>query len=338
MNAVSNGTGLKYKEEFRRQRRIATNQSVIELFNHCHSRLFMLRPLNQFAAMRTKKGASARLFRIDRKPSPKKPSKKNPPVEPTAVCKETLSEDDLVTLARQGDIEAFGILAGLYEKKTYNLAYRMLGNVEDASDATQEALTKAFSSIVSFKGMSSFSTWLYRIAANICLDELRRRKRNKVVPLDSPLSLPDGEIPRELPSPCETPEQILARKELLGDIQKFILSLSPDHRLSIVLRDIRGLSYEEISQLTGSSLGTVKSRIHRARQALKNTVLNEELSSSMNVASVDRVLRTRYAGDSSGQDKNAYRAGLETGAKECLKDTGVKPDDKNSKTEGGEGS
>lgn len=217
-----------------------------------------------------------------------------------------LCETYLVERARRGDVEAFGALVQTHEKKIYNMAYRMLGNPDDAFDAAQEAFTKAFFSLESFKGTSSFSTWLYRIAVNICLDELRRRKRNKVLPLDAPLSLSEGEIPRELPSASDTPEQILSRKELLRDIQKSILSLSPEHRLAITLRDMQGLSYEEIANLTGASLGTVKSRIHRARHALKNTILSGELLPSATVS------RARKSPDTNSPKNEGEVSGLKT--------------------------
>ncbi|HHY38108.1 MAG TPA: sigma-70 family RNA polymerase sigma factor [Clostridia bacterium] len=219
-------------------------------------------------------------------------------------------EADLVARARRGDVDAFGALVRTHEKKIYNMAYRMLGNTEDAFDASQEAFTKAFFSLESFRGTSSFSTWLYRIAANICLDELRRRKRSKILPLDAPLSLSDGEILRELPSQAETPEQILTRKELLRDIERSILSLSPEHRLAITLRDIQGLSYEEIADLTGASLGTVKSRIHRARNALKNAILSgEHLPSEV----VSRARKSPGTGDSDFEVNDETDSGFERG-------------------------
>ena len=186
-------------------------------------------------------------------------------------------EDVLIRGARTGDRGAFERLVLLYEKKVYNLAFRMMGNHEDASDVAQEAFLRAFSRLREFRGDSSFSTWLYRIVANVCLDELRRKKRQRVSYLSEPASTEDGDMARQIASTDPGPEEFLERQEIKEAIQRAIESLPDDHRLIVILRDMNGLSYEEISAVLGCSLGTVKSRLNRARNALRQRLAGSEL-------------------------------------------------------------
>jgi len=145
----------------------------------------------------------------------------------------------------------------------YNLALRMLGNVQAAEDATQEALLSAWRGIGKFKG-GNFRTWLYRITANVCRDELRRLKRRPTISLeDLPLEPPD------LPS-TESPEDYTMRQELSQQIQSGLDQLPPELRIAVILRNIQGLSYEEIAQALNCPLGTVRSRISRGRTQLRD--------------------------------------------------------------------
>ncbi|MGE5485888.1 MAG: RNA polymerase sigma factor [Ignavibacteriales bacterium] len=186
-------------------------------------------------------------------------------------------EEVLVSRARSGNVDAFEQLVLSYEKKVYNLAFRMMGNPEDASDVAQEAFLRAFSSLSRFRGDSSFSTWIYRIVSNICLDELRKRGRQRVSSLDEPVEGEDGEMSRQVADPAPGPEDVLQQAEARDLIHRGIASLQDAQKVIVVLRDIQGLSYEEISAILGLSLGTVKSRLNRARTALKRTLEATEL-------------------------------------------------------------
>lgn len=190
----------------------------------------------------------------------------------------------LVKKSQSGDVESFELLISSYDKRAYNIAYRIMRNEEDAKDMAQEALFRVFRSIKDFKGQSAFSTWLYRIVTNICLDELRRRKNEKYVPIDSTIQTDSGELHMELCSDKETPERAFERDEQRELIKNAIDGLSEEYRSVIVLRDIQGFSYDEISVILDCSLGTVKSRINRAR-----TILRDRLKSSMELSCENRV-------------------------------------------------
>ncbi len=182
-------------------------------------------------------------------------------------------EDELVARSRNGDIDAFEELVSRYERKIYTIAYRLIGNYDDADDLTQEAFMRAFKSIKNFRGEASFQTWMCRIVTNVCRDEMRKRKRAVIESLDETINLGDGEVQKQIPSSDPGPSDLYEKKELQETIQKYINSLSPDFRLALVLRDIEGYSYEEIAEQLQCSLGTVKSRINRARNNLKNKLL-----------------------------------------------------------------
>jgi len=184
----------------------------------------------------------------------------------------------LIAKSQQGDVEAFGELVAIYEKQVYSVAYRFMGNPEDASDLAQEAFVRAFRAIKSFRGEASFKTWLYHIIANVCRDELRKRKRQPVVSLDAPIVTEDGFIAREQDDWSLAPERVYESIELQETLQKLLNQLTPEYRQVLVLREIQGFTYEEIAQILECSLGTVKSRINRARKALRDLLAaNQEL-------------------------------------------------------------
>lgn len=176
----------------------------------------------------------------------------------------------LVAKSKKGDIAAFEELISAYEKRAYNIAYRMMANEEDAKDMAQEAFIKIYKSIKNFREESSFSTWLYRIVTNVCLDEIRKRKRNNTLPLEINIESDKGAAHIEIGADKETPEDIFERIEKRQLILNAINSLNEDYKTVIVLRDIQGFGYEEIASMLSCSLGTVKSRINRARNALKD--------------------------------------------------------------------
>ncbi|WP_066504342.1 RNA polymerase sigma factor [Abyssisolibacter fermentans] len=183
------------------------------------------------------------------------------------------NEEKLIKKCQKGDIDAFETLISSYEKIAYNIALKMLKNREDAMDISQEAFIKVFKSIDKFNFKSSFSTWLYRIVVNTCIDHLKKKK--KVYSIDSTVETQNGEIHTEIPDTTNNPEQLMEKKLTKELVHRSINELSETHKVVIVLRDIQGFSYEEISQIIGCSQGTVKSRISRARSALKKIIIND---------------------------------------------------------------
>ncbi|KKM11949.1 RNA polymerase subunit sigma-24 [Clostridiales bacterium PH28_bin88] len=183
-----------------------------------------------------------------------------------------LPEEELVSRSKAGDTVAFENLIAQYERQVYTVAYRFMGNHEDASDLAQEALVRAFQSLKNFRGESSFKTWLYHIVANVCRDEMRRRRRQPVISLDEPVSTEDGEVWRQTPDWTHAPDRVFEEKERKEYLQNLINALVPEYRLVIVMREIQGFSYEEIAREMDCSLGTVKSRLNRARQALRDKI------------------------------------------------------------------
>jgi len=189
-----------------------------------------------------------------------------------------LAEDEKLLLekCRDGDIQAFELLISAYQKRAFNIAYRILENIDDANDATQEALIKVYRSIKDFKGDSSFSTWLFRIVTNVSLDQLRSKKRRQVYYIDKEIVVEDDTLTMEIADYSNVPEDVVDKKEAISQVHRAINLLSEEHKVMIVLRDIQGFSYEEISRLTDCSIGTVKSRINRARLSLKNILIRDK--------------------------------------------------------------
>ena len=166
-----------------------------------------------------------------------------------------------------GDANAFETLVLEYEKNVYNIALRMTGNSEDAADMTQEAFIKAYNSLQSFRGDSKFSVWLYRIVSNLCLDFLRRKKRRPAVSLSAENE--DGEeVELDIADESQSPETLLERKLTREAVRRGLDSLPMEQRQILLLREIQGLSYEEIARVLELEAGTVKSRIFRARKRL----------------------------------------------------------------------
>ena len=162
-----------------------------------------------------------------------------------------------------GEPAAFEALVRDNEKAVYRLCYRMLGDEQDALDASQEAFFKAYRGLGSFRRESRFSVWLYRLASNACLDMLRKR------PDAPPASLTDEEGGAlDLPDSAPSPQEAAEAQEQREAVRRALLKLSPDFRQAVVLRDVNGLSYEEIAGISGVEPGTVKSRIFRARRKL----------------------------------------------------------------------
>lgn len=185
----------------------------------------------------------------------------------------TQSEFDelkMVEYALEGDLDAFNRLVMEYQDLAYNVAFRVLGERTAAEDAVQDAFVSAFRKLKSFRG-GSFKAWLLRIVTNACYDELRRQKRRPMVPLQ-PSDAEDEEIesPSWLEDPGETPEETALREELSQAIQNCLNSLENDFRIVVVLVDIQGMDYAEAAETAKTPLGTIKSRLARARMRLQD--------------------------------------------------------------------
>lgn len=175
-------------------------------------------------------------------------------------------EQDLVRLAQKGDVGAFGTLVRANEAKVYNLTLRMTGNPEDARDLAQEAFLLAYRRLPAFRMECSFSTWLYRLTANLCIDFLRRERRRKSMTVSMEDQMGQQE---EGMSQWQEPQAELERLEIRAVLEQGISRLSEEHRQILLLREMSGLSYEEIGSLLKLESGTVKSRLARARKQLR---------------------------------------------------------------------
>ena len=173
--------------------------------------------------------------------------------------------------AAKGDVDAFETLIMKYEKTIYNIALRMMTSPEDAKDVSQNVLIKIYNNISRFKGDSLFSTWIYRITVNTCIDEIRKNKRKSEISMDEE----DTGLSRVIQDTEASPEKSIIEKEGYSSIINSINELPEEYKTVITLRDIEGFSYQEIAEITECSLGTVKSRISRARGKLKELLLEK---------------------------------------------------------------
>jgi RNA polymerase sigma-70 factor (ECF subfamily) len=190
-------------------------------------------------------------------------------------------EEDLVQRSQAGDTEAFAALVEEHRNAMYHLAWRMVGSSEDAADIVQDAFVRAYRSIGRFEGRSSFRTWIHRITVHCCLNHLRSRKRKGEVAYQEEWMDGIGQqgiagSDRRVQGRVERPDQAADRRDLTLAIEHALEQLSPDHRAAFLLREYNGLSYKEIAEATGVSIGTVMSRLHYARKALQG-ILQESL-------------------------------------------------------------
>ena len=183
-----------------------------------------------------------------------------------------MDEQALIDSARKGDARAFNQLVLLYQGLAYNVAFRILNNPDAASDATQEAFLKAFKAMRRFRG-GSFKAWLLRIVTNACYDQLRKKKRRPTSSLDD---LPvEEDHSYYMHDPAEQPDEYVERQELGNTIQAGISTLPPEQRTVLVLSDVQGFNYAEIAEVMDVSLGTVKSRLSRARARLRDYLVEQ---------------------------------------------------------------
>ena len=177
-----------------------------------------------------------------------------------------------VARAQSGDAEAFGALVEKYQTKIYGIVYRMCGAGDDVADLGQEIFLRALTALRKFQyqGEASFRTWLYRIAVNVCINELRRRKRKRRIEgasLDEMVSTETGLVERMVPDRTTMPHHIAERKETCEIVHRILQQMSPQHRAVLTLVDIQGMPYEEAATAIACNLGTLKSRLSRARRA-----------------------------------------------------------------------
>ena len=181
-----------------------------------------------------------------------------------------MKKEDLLLVERckQGDQIAYGQLVRKYQNSVYNLCRKMVRNPEEARDLSQEAFVKTFASLDRYNPVYAFSSWLFKITSNLCIDHLRKQ-RVKLLSIDDPVESEEGQIRREFADPGQQPDQISEHTELREAISSAIDQLPRHYREILTLRHHDQLSYEEIAQSLGIPLGTVKARIHRAREGLK---------------------------------------------------------------------
>jgi len=178
------------------------------------------------------------------------------------------SDEELVIEIRRGRREAFVELVERYRNQLFQLAYRMLGDYGLAEDVAQETFLRVYESLAGFKVHRKFSAWIYRIATNLCIDLLRKQGRIRIQSTDQPVPGTEDFYP-EIPSPRPPTEAVALRRQLQAQLQRLIASLPPKYRAVIVLRYVQDLAYQEIAEILELPLGTVKTRLFRAREALR---------------------------------------------------------------------
>jgi len=181
-------------------------------------------------------------------------------------------QKEVIENCKAGDEKAFAEIVFHYQKKVFNIAYRMLGNLEEAKDLAQEVFISVFESIKGLKEEAKFDAWLTQIALNHCRNRwkyLKRRQYFNSDSLDDPVETEDGNMPRAIVDPSDNPETLYEKKMIQQFIQRGLLKLKEDQRELLVLRDLQGFSYEEMAVLLALPEGTIKSKLHRARVDLK---------------------------------------------------------------------
>jgi RNA polymerase sigma-70 factor, ECF subfamily len=177
------------------------------------------------------------------------------------------TDEELVARAIEGDLDSFNQLVVRWERPIYALAYRTIGREEDARDIAQETFLRAFRAIRGFKGQAKFSSWLYRIALNLCRDWMRRERRAPVV------HPPEGADPMDLvadqPSPIEPVDDTVSRREVTSSVARAMALLPEEQRTAIILKEYHGLTFQEIADLLGCPLSTVKTRLYQGLSVLR---------------------------------------------------------------------
>ncbi len=180
-----------------------------------------------------------------------------------------IEEKLIIDRCKRGEQAAFDILIRAYEKRVYNLAYRLSGNYDDANDISVDAFIRIYQAIRLFRGEANFSTWLFRIVTNIYLDRRKRARNKQHLSLEEYIELDENSVARQIESPDPTPDKMAESRERSDTLQKIINTLPDYQRAMIVLYHTEGKSYEEIAAIMALPLGTVKSRLNRARLVLR---------------------------------------------------------------------
>lgn len=179
-------------------------------------------------------------------------------------------EKELIKRSQRGDVAAFDRLVRRYERSVFNTAYRLSNSYDDASDIAQEAFVRAWNNLKSFRGDAAFSTWLYRIVTNVFLDDRKRKKTRQHRSLEEERELDESNVVRQYEDPAPGPQELAEGDERRRILEQAIAALPEAQRVMVVMYHTQGLAYEEIAEITGLPMGTVKSRLNRARLALRD--------------------------------------------------------------------
>ena len=191
-------------------------------------------------------------------------------VSPNSTTVSDMDERILIDRCKSGDRKSFDTLVHKYEKRVYNLAYRLSGNYDEANDVSVDAFIRVFQAIKLFRGDAHFSTWLFRIVTNVYLDRRKRLRNKQHLSLEEYIELEENSVSRQIEDPSPTPGQIVEDREKTQMLQTAIDALPDYQRAMVVLYHTEGLAYEEIATILSLPIGTVKSRLNRARLTLRN--------------------------------------------------------------------
>jgi RNA polymerase sigma factor (sigma-70 family) len=193
------------------------------------------------------------------------------------VWKDSQLKDDkeLIARARGGDEAAYRVLLEKYQRPVFSICLRMVRNREEAEDLAQDAFMKVFAMLDRYNPSYAFSSWLFKITSNLCIDAIRKR-RVETLPMDQPVQSDGGEYARQYESPDDDPARVFDKSEKMKQLSEAVDSLPPHYRVMILLRHQEDLSYEEIAETLEVPLGTVKARIHRAREMLKSRLAGKD--------------------------------------------------------------
>lgn len=181
-----------------------------------------------------------------------------------------INEKELIKRAKNGEKDAFEEIISLYEKKVFSTIYYMVKNENEVEDIAQEVFIKIYKNLKNFKEESSLYTWIYRITINVCIDEIKKKKN--IIYIDEKIKTEDSELELQIEDERKGPDELAEDEELKRKLTECIRKLPIDQRTMIVLRDIKGFTYMEIAEMTKTNLGTVKSKINRARTSLKRVL------------------------------------------------------------------
>jgi RNA polymerase sigma-70 factor (ECF subfamily) len=185
----------------------------------------------------------------------------------------TWSDEELVTRSIGGDADSFNQLVLRWERPIYALAYRVIGREEDARDVCQETFLRAFRALSGFRGQAKFSSWLYRIALNLCRDWVRRERRTPIVSVPDDIDVMELAVAHE---PSGSIEDLVARKELTRIVERAMARLPEEQRTAIILKEYHGLTFQEIADLVGCPLSTVKTRLYQGLAVLRRELVKSE--------------------------------------------------------------